>query len=1329
DVSDGRPHAIYDYIRGQVTNVESMNDAGIIVSSASNVYDKSSDINGGYSNSSACIGLPTTCASRLTPPKYVGETIIWYGTDYCFGGCSKTDYSCEIESQLQLRDEYSWVAVECPRTTDRVQCNLKTCANMFGATRCVGYENQQICTWNGPPICKGTPVECAQLSENDCIDQIGCRWVGETRIPYGWVRTSSTTNVQDGLSSSTEYLQYNYDNGKPSLVYSWAETPLGFKGVFTETTYAFDVYDGTTSSPDPSFNMRDRNMLSAPYEVIAYEDTNQDGILTTGIDKAIQYSRTLYNMQNGQVRAYASESWIDSNRNGVVERGIDSFPTTSSQFDAYGNVISSTDELGRTTLAFYGDNSNPCSNDADDFYHSRMTCIRDGNLQYTKSFYNPAGTVSSVEDSNGQRTTYWYDKFNRLVSVFLPGDTVQENRQSIKYEYNYALDSGSPVSESNPNSVKTYKVIDRQKELVSVSQAFADGAGKSFDTATFIKPTETLRMRTWYNALGQKEKESRTFLNAESSHSGLMPLASSEVPSLPVTTYNYLKEPSSRIESIKPSGTEETDLIIRKQYIPATPTNKIRSEVTTDEKGTRSLQEFDALGNMIRSITAEGTPDEANTTYEYDILGRVTKVVNARLQNTITQYDTLGRPLYVSHPDAGTATMTYNLAGQITERNRNGQRTCYSYDALDRLTGVDYACDVRGPVVGMMRDIQNFYDEYPSDCPEEGQEFSVGRQTASMDASGLKCMFYDARGNLIRTWQKLNSPAREYDTRFWYDDGNNLMTMLYNNGDVVSYVYDMAGRLERLGLAPNPGFEVNSDKDYTPLDDYDNAGAGDYLPNGWASQGANVRLDGTEKYSGIESVKLGASSNVYTDIPLKPGQPITVSAFAKTTEPSGAGIFIRCADTNHNEVWPCGNSRDAYAQNEWSKVVIPRFTVEAANNAVYLRIICANTNTQGNLWCDNLAVNGETVEYEYDSEGRLAFALYNNGVITSYSYDLRSRIAQTDTTMFTEQQDLPLAGVFRENLMYDEVGNVISITTPDPDNKDASFLYDRQYRLTSILNIRNPGEPGRFYEDTTYQYDKLGNRLFENNENPLTTVLYTYDSVSNRLVSYVEPGNRMTRFTYDSNGNTITRVGRTEKEFCAIDNSREVDGSIDHAQFIFNVDSTLGSLVRVVFDSGVNGVHYEWNGVVVGYTGTRTCTPDSEQSTPVKNYIELRNSYIVSGTTAPLASWYDGKPWTPLFKAYGVEKTQKYYYNYDNQLVMIDYGDGTCSKYVYDADGNRVVKKDPKNTVTYVYANGNPILDETFDIINLDCTVPSPVTAPPAPITTSGKPKDKIAKI
>ncbi|MFH1648919.1 MAG: hypothetical protein ABIA93_00005, partial [Candidatus Woesearchaeota archaeon] len=77
DVSDGRPHAIYDYIRGQITNVESRNDAGIIVSSSSNVYDKSSDINGGNGNSSACVGYPTTCASRLTPPEFVGETPIW----------------------------------------------------------------------------------------------------------------------------------------------------------------------------------------------------------------------------------------------------------------------------------------------------------------------------------------------------------------------------------------------------------------------------------------------------------------------------------------------------------------------------------------------------------------------------------------------------------------------------------------------------------------------------------------------------------------------------------------------------------------------------------------------------------------------------------------------------------------------------------------------------------------------------------------------------------------------------------------------------------------------------------------------------------------------------------------------------------------------------------------------------------------------------------------------------------------------------------------------------------------------------------------------------
>ncbi|MFN8528678.1 MAG: RHS repeat domain-containing protein [Anaerolineae bacterium] len=91
-----------------------------------------------------------------------------------------------------------------------------------------------------------------------------------------------------------------------------------------------------------------------------------------------------------------------------------------------------------------------------------------------------------------------------------------------------------------------------------------------------------------------------------------------------------------------------------------------------NRSGRVTRYEYDDAKRLIRVTRADGTPDASATCYEYDLLGRQTRVMegcNNPTDALITaySYDTLGRMISTRAVDAG--------GGTISE-------TRYSYDAL-----------------------------------------------------------------------------------------------------------------------------------------------------------------------------------------------------------------------------------------------------------------------------------------------------------------------------------------------------------------------------------------------------------------------------------------------------------------------------------------------------------------------------------------------------------------------------------------------------------------------------------------------------------------------
>lgn len=117
--------------------------------------------------------------------------------------------------------------------------------------------------------------------------------------------------------------------------------------------------------------------------------------------------------------------------------------------------------------------------------------------------------------------------------------------------------------------------------------------------------------------------------------------------------------------------------------------------VTTDEAGMRRARYLDAFDRVRREVVALGQLD-LTTRFDYDLLGRLIRVVNANGDTTRYWYDDFGRVRYKWQPDLGVVSYSYDNVGNVrfsqsTDQCANGQLTFTQYDDLGRVTLVGEA--------------------------------------------------------------------------------------------------------------------------------------------------------------------------------------------------------------------------------------------------------------------------------------------------------------------------------------------------------------------------------------------------------------------------------------------------------------------------------------------------------------------------------------------------------------------------------------------------------------------------------------------------------------
>ncbi|ALN56523.1 Rhs family protein [Lysobacter enzymogenes] len=210
-------------------------------------------------------------------------------------------------------------------------------------------------------------------------------------------------------------------------------------------------------------------------------------------------------------------------------------------------------------------------------------------------------------------------------------------------------------------------------------------------------------------------------------------------------------------------------------------------DVVTDALGRKTDSDYDPLGRLAKTLQDVGGIN-AKTEFKYDAQDRLVRVTDPKNLNTDYGYNGFGDQVRLSSPDTGVSTFTYDSAGnRKTATDARGITQTYSYDALNRVTGVGY------PTSSL--DVAYTYDSVPAVCAV-GETFTKGRLTLMTDGSGSTQYCYDRFGNTTRKVQTTN--GKVFTVRYGYTLAGQLSSLTYPDGALVSYRRDPQGRITQI---------------------------------------------------------------------------------------------------------------------------------------------------------------------------------------------------------------------------------------------------------------------------------------------------------------------------------------------------------------------------------------------------------------------------------------------------------------------------------------------------------------------------------------------------
>ncbi|MBI2308425.1 MAG: LysM peptidoglycan-binding domain-containing protein [Rhodocyclales bacterium] len=747
------------------------------------------------------------------------------------------------------------------------------------------------------------------------------------------------------------------------------------------------------------------------------------------------------------------------------------------------------------------------------------------NDRVVRNVYDNDGLLRGVLDGEGYLTEYRYDAAGRLAQTLRYSSAVET---SLRAAGDLAQLVGSAAA-SPAETIQTWRHYNGLGQLV----ATVDGEGYLTAHA--------------YDLHGNPVRTTR-FANrlVGTPAAGVAPQVLAAVPAA-IPAGGYVLADAGR------------DQVSQQEW---TAFNQLASETAADGTVTRHI--YDSLGNLVTTVSAEGTGEAATAHNRYDLQGRLVQALSPLGASALAA---LGANPALAQVDAVWAaygtTYAYDSAGRrIRADDANGNVTWFFYDTDNRLTfTVRRVADPASPGQWAGEVSERRYNTLGQTVAdivyanrlgaavvallEGGSDAPLQAERATMsDAANdsLTNYTYDADGRLSTTVTALNATDSE------------VVTRSYNAfGDVVSVQTRIdAGRIRTDRFAyDRRGLQTTRTDDAAVLNrrlaqTYDAFGRVIASTDGRGI----VRRTAYDKLGRVIQATAADGSLDMT-------RSTTFDAFSRVlTRTDANGVVTRYA-------YDAANRTVTTTIDGGGLTLVTRSVANRRGQTV--TVVDANGNenrfsydANGNLLTQkrwDKASDAETTiqENAYDAAGLLLLTTRDaNGHLVAYAYDAAGRV-------LTQTVD-PAGLKLTTRHAYDAMGRKISVT--DPRGVVTLTAWDRAGRVVAVTV-----DPSGANLRTTYGYDLAGELLTVTEgagSAAARTTQYQYDSLGRRTSQVLDPAGLAvtTLYAYDANDNLASRL-----EAAGTAQARLTRYAYDDANRLAYTVDALGAVVRNDYDA------------------------------------------------------------------------------------------------------------------------------------------------------------------
>ncbi len=665
------------------------------------------------------------------------------------------------------------------------------------------------------------------------------------------------------------------------------------------------------------------------------------------------------------------------------------------------------------------------------------------------------------------------------------------------------------------------------------------------------------------------------------------------------TRYVYDQQ-NRRIKTVAHDGT-----VIK--AVAYTPQGRIASR--TDALGAATRYEYDEHGNRVRTIDALGNI----TQDEYDSFGRRIRTTDPLGHSWTFSYDTGGRLLSQKGPDGvETQRHTYDSRGRrLTTTDAAGNTTALTYDlhgritsrrdALERVTRYEY--DVAGGAVGCelcsagssqattiiapsgARTVRRF------DADLRLVEEAVFEPNSKEPLQTTR-QEYDAAGNLVAITDGLGRA-----TRFEYDAENRRIRTIHPDQTERRYAYNAKGQLveetDELGAATRREYDAygnlvvitdpEGNTTRTLFEEKESPEVKALHPANRTSPLVPSAYAALHRPTGIQQPS-GRRNLIEYDLL---GRRIALTTGYATPDAATMRLEFDAVGNEIATTSPTGQvTRHEYdARNRRVKTFdaigrVWRFEYTATDGASGPSACCGGspngnaqaaetihpdgskeirvTDAAGQLIATTDA-KGDTIEYRYTPDGRLAELVDGKGSVTKWRYDARGKLlAKTYPDGGVELYEHDAAGQLIRRVRpdgtaalhtYDQRGRLLSVKWDDDRAAPSTYAYDAAGRMTLARNPSASIERG--YTAGGRLATETQEITLENSEirGPKSEIGYAYDP-DGRLSVLTYPGGSKVQHYHNARGelieiiDTLPLEGRKEAN-ARYTYTRRADGRIE----------------------------------------------------------------------------------------------------------------------------------------------------------------------------------------